>query len=654
MKNIKINDLYEFDFINEIKSSKNGKYLAFSVNNAVKKDNKYSSKIYVFEHENQELSALNFDEFEDKLKIINVSDIGEITVLAVTKNKEENEKNNVLIKKNIKHDNCNPTIVFTFEKKPEKIFYIDDENIYWTARIEKSEENIINNFTVLDELPFWSNGKGLIDKSRMKLFIKEKGNTLRIIGNENEDISNFEVSENGEYIVYISREFQSLDNLFNSVNLLKKYNGETVNLHSSKEKLIFQDLCFIDEDNIFLTAFDNEFPGKNNLAFIYNLREEKNTNLPFFDINFSGTQVTDIKFGSPIGKLIGKNEKLYFTASQFGNTYLYSLDKKNKLNKLTDDSISIIDFAIVNDGFYTISLPNDKLHKILFHPERENELNFSLNKILFNFNKKYEDSHLINKTERFLFTNRDGIDIEVFVLIPENIKDKKIPVILQIHGGPKTVYGRTFNHEFQVLASEGFASVFLNPRGSDGRGSDFANLVGELGFIDYEDIMEGYEEALKRYPILDKDKAGVSGGSYGGLMVNWIISHTSRFKAACSQRSISSYLTKPFTTDIGYFHNLKQIGVSPWEDFERVNLHSPLAYEKNIRTPTLFIHSDEDYRCWQVEGISMYNALKRNGVPSKMVLFYGENHGLSRSGKPHNRVKRLDEIAKWFCRFLKD
>ena len=145
----------------------------------------------------------------------------------------------------------------------------------------------------------------------------------------------------------------------------------------------------------------------------------------------------------------------------------------------------------------------------------------------------------------------------------------------------------------------------------------------------------------------------VTGGSYGGFMTNWIIGHPRRFQAAASQRSIANWVSKFNTTDIGYYFNADQIGATPWNDAEKLWWHSPIRYADKATTPTLFIHSDEDYRCWLAEGLQMFTALKYHGVEARLCLFHGENHELSRSGKPCHRVRRLEEITRWFDSHLK-
>lgn len=161
------------------------------------------------------------------------------------------------------------------------------------------------------------------------------------------------------------------------------------------------------------------------------------------------------------------------------------------------------------------------------------------------------------------------------------------------------------------------------------------------------------DEAIKRYPQIDKDKLGVLGGSYGGFMTNWIIGHTDRFKAANSQRSISNWTSFYGVSDIGYYFASDQTDANPWTSLDKMWEQSPIKYAKNVKTPTLFIHSDSDFRCPLEQGLQMYTAINLNKVDTKMYIFKGENHELSRSGKPKARVKRLSEILNWFDKYLK-
>ena len=244
-----------------------------------------------------------------------------------------------------------------------------------------------------------------------------------------------------------------------------------------------------------------------------------------------------------------------------------------------------------------------------------------------------------------------------YVLLPPDFRQEaraSYPLILDIHGGPKTVYGSTYYHEMQVWANLGFVVCCTNPHGSDGRGNKFADIRGAYGQQDYDDLMDFLDAVLKTYPQIDSKRLGVTGGSYGGFMTNWIITHTKRFQAACTQRSISNWLSFYGTSDIGYLFATDQNKVKDFslEDQKTLWEHSPLHYINNAVTPTLIIHSDADYRCPYEQGMQLHTALTALGVPNKLCVFHEENHELSRSGRIKAREQRLNLITHWFLQYL--
>ena len=263
------------------------------------------------------------------------------------------------------------------------------------------------------------------------------------------------------------------------------------------------------------------------------------------------------------------------------------------------------------------------------------------------------DPGQVTVPEKFCFEN-NGFRVHYLVLRPEGFReDKKYPAILYIHGGAKMCYTDAFFHEMQFLAGKGYFVLYGNPHGSDGQGSAFARLLGHYGEPDYEDIMAALEEALRRYPNIDPERLGVAGGSYGGIMTNWVITHTDRFKAAVAQRSICSMVSTFGTADNGFNFVREQMDGDLWDGFDNLWRQSPLKYANQCRTPLLLIHSDEDYRCHYSEAMQMFTALRYHGVEAEICLIHGENHNLSREGRPLQRIKRLYEIGNWFDRHLK-
>lgn len=269
-------------------------------------------------------------------------------------------------------------------------------------------------------------------------------------------------------------------------------------------------------------------------------------------------------------------------------------------------------------------------------------------------NPQLDEEIQLSTPETFWFDSTDGLRLQGWMLKPAGmVEGVKVPTILEIHGGPHMMYGFTFMHEFQILAAQGYAVVYINPRGGLGYGQQFVNACrGDYGGGDYRDLMEAMDYALSRYPFIDESRLGVTGGSYGGFMTNWIVGHTDRFKAAVTQRSISNWLSFYGVSDIGFFFTEDQIGGNAWDDTEKLWKHSPLAYVGNVNTPLLILHGEQDLRCPIEQAEQLYVALKRRRQTTRFVRFPGANHELSRGGHPHLRVRRLEHIAGWFNEYL--
>ena len=255
--------------------------------------------------------------------------------------------------------------------------------------------------------------------------------------------------------------------------------------------------------------------------------------------------------------------------------------------------------------------------------------------------------------ERLTYQSTDGWNIDGFLVKPVGWQPgKKYPMILSIHGGPAGQYGVDWFHEFQVYAAKGWAVFFCNPRGSTGYGQKFERgIVNNWGGMDYQDVMAGVDAALKQNPWIDADKLGVTGGSYGGFMTNWILGHTTRFKAAVTLRSISNFISDDGTRDGAYGHEDDFKGFL-FDDFEQYWSASPLKYARNVKTPTLILHSDNDYRVPLEQGEQWFRALRHYGVNAEFVIFPRENHNLTRTGEPKHLVESLNWQCYWFDRFL--
>ena len=253
--------------------------------------------------------------------------------------------------------------------------------------------------------------------------------------------------------------------------------------------------------------------------------------------------------------------------------------------------------------------------------------------------------------EHFI-VHSDGGEIDAWVMRPAGFEPgRRYPTLVNIHGGPFVQYGWTFFDEFQVQTGAGYAVLCCNPRGSSGREDAFARaIIGCPGEPDSADVLAMLDEALQRYDFLDPARLGLIGGSYGGYLAGWIVGHTDRFVAAVPERGLYNRYSKDGTSDIwsGYTY----LRVHQWENPELYWRYSPIAYVQNIRTPLLLLHSEEDLRCPIEQAEQLFTALKQMRREVRFVRFPGENHELSRSGKPSHRVQRFGYILDWFAEKL--
>lgn len=272
-------------------------------------------------------------------------------------------------------------------------------------------------------------------------------------------------------------------------------------------------------------------------------------------------------------------------------------------------------------------------------------------------NTKLNEAAYIALMEPLSTISRDDVEVHGWILKPYGFDEtKKYPLVLHIHGGPYGASGWSFFHEYQLLAAQGYAVLISNPRGSATYGEKHSlGVIGDWGGGDYADVMAITDQAIKENSWIDSERLGVTGGSYGGYLTNWIITQTDRFKAAVTARSISNMYTKYGVSDIGWVGNKSGMGgVDLWDEGgeEFIMSRSPIRYAPNVKTPLMFIHSEEDHRCTMEQAEQFYTALMRLGNKCEFIRFIGENHDLSRTGKPQNRYDRLAQIVRWFETYL--
>lgn len=658
MENLKLRDFLDYNYLSSIEVSPDEKNTAFIVQRGDYDDNDYKSNIWVMNNETKKyfrLTGMNEERsflWLDETKILFPSMRDKKLKVKV----EEGEKWTCYYSIDINGGEAQeymrvPLIVTSIKK-------IDGDNFILTAKYDNYGVNLNElteearaeatkkikedkDYEILDEIPFWSNGGGFTNKKRNRLYIYNRA--TEEITPVSDSISNVTYySYKDGVVLYVVNRFKDKQEQREAIY--------TYDIATKEEKLVLPSedyrVSFAEffGDGILCGLNDTLKYGLNQNPNFYIIRDGKVELFKEHDTWMINTVGSDCRYGG--GKSFRvKGNKLYFLTTVMHDAFLNTLDINGEERVLTKANGSVDTYAIAGDDIYFIGLRGLRLQELyLLKDEEEIQLT--------KFNENIIESKKLSIPEKFNIVN-DGIEIEGWVLKPTDYEEgKEYPAILDIHGGPKTVYGDVFYHEMQVWANMGYFVFFCNPRGGDGRGNEFADIRGKYGTIDYDDLMKFTDEVLKAYPI-DRSRVGVTGGSYGGFMTNWIIGHTDRFACAASQRSIANWFSKFGTTDIGYYFNVDQNASSPWENPEKLWWHSPMKYADKVKTPTLFIHSEEDYRCWLTEGIQMFTSLKYHGVPARLCMFRGENHELSRSGKPRHRVKRLEEMTNWFELYLK-
>ncbi len=259
----------------------------------------------------------------------------------------------------------------------------------------------------------------------------------------------------------------------------------------------------------------------------------------------------------------------------------------------------------------------------------------------------------LNPAESFTFSGADGDSVQGWLVKPPGFDPaKKYPVLFLIHGGPQGAWHDEWHARWNygLFAAPGYVVVAVNPRGSTGFGQKFTDQIsGDWAGRVYQDLMTGLDHALKTYPFLDGDRLGAAGGSYGGYMVNWILGHTDRFKALISHAGVFDTHSKYFTTEELWFPEWEFGGV-PWEQRENYFKVSPSHFVADFKTPTLVTHGALDYRVSDNQGLGLFTALKRRGVPARLVLFPDEGHWIL---KPGNRIVWWNEMHGWLGQYLK-
>jgi len=660
MKNIQLEDFTKYNFLSSLNYSPKGDSACFVVSNCNLEDNTYDSNLWLYDltlNKYHQLTAFNKER-----SYIWLQDNETILFQGVRDSKdkkklEDGDEFTQFYKLNIRGGEA--VKAFKIPMLVDTIVEVDEDTFLFTgihkvggkssiglSDAEKAEElkcrKEEKDYEVLDEIPFWSNGGGFTNKKRSGLYkYVVSTEEINLITDEYTSVMSLELSEDKSKAVFAASSYKDKAEI-NDELYIYNIKLDKLSLINGEEKFSYSYVNFMDEDKLIVLGSDMKEYGINEDGKFYLI--DINTKIktlltPDFDKSTWNSVGSDCRYGG--GKSIVRDSKyLYFITTEIDSSYINRINIDGNIEKISFNKGSVDCFDIKNGNILFIGLRNQKLQEIY---SLKDDVECEISK----FNQWIHDELKISKPERVEVETEPGVVIEGWVLKPVDFEEnKKYPAILDIHGGPKTVYGEVFYHEMQLWANMGYFVFFCNPRGSDGHGRAYADIRGKYGTIDYHDIMTFTDIVLDKYKNIDVNNVGVTGGSYGGFMTNWI-------KAAASQSSMSNWISKFCTTDIGFYFVDDQNGGTPWSNVDKLWYHSPLKYADKVKTPTLFIHSEEDYRCWLAEGIQMFTALKYHGVEARLCMFRGENHELSRSGKPKHRIRRITEITNWFEEHLK-
>ena len=642
---MRIEDLERLVLVSDPKVSPDEKYTVFTVSKASLKDDKYISSIWLLDNDALEYEQLTSGPSDNSPEWS--PDARHIAFLS-RRTLKEDEAGSELWIYNVA-GRYEPRLLVKLDKSITNVRWSPDgKKILFLSQVGKIDEDV----KVIEEIPIWFNGKGFTYGLRTHVFVVDvaSGNVEQVTKGDM-DVIYAEWSPDGSRIAYIASE-----------DMLKPYisNIHVIDLEGGLDRKLTK-------DNMSIWDLDWSPDGKY-IAFrghdlswgltthykiwLLDVGSAEIRLLTDIDLDVVNAMNSDVRGPTSSRKVQWVGEHIYFALAEGGSVGLYRVDLDGNIEAVIKGDFTVEDYSVADDLISLTIMNSVEPPEVYIYSEA------GLKKVT-GFNEGLLNQVSLNRPMHFRFKASDGAEIDGWILKPYGFRDgEKYPAILYIHGGPPTTYGESFIHEFHVLSGEGFVVIFTNPRGSTGYSQEFKDIRGRYGDRDYKDLMEAVDYVIENFDFVDPERLGVTGGSYGGFMTNWIVGHTNRFKAAVTQRSISNWISDFGTTDIGFYFNEDQIaggwGRPFWDEqwFDKYWDQSPIKYVAYMETPLLIIHSIEDYRCWLDQALQLFTALKYRGVPTRLVLFPKENHNLSRTGKPKHRVKRLEEIVAWFKKYL--
>jgi len=513
------------------------------------------------------------------------------------------------------------------------------------ARLELEHEQA--DCMIIDEFPFWANGVGSTNKKRACLFLCRSNGEVTQLTGDDFTVGACVYCPECRKVFFSGASFTVLRPFFLGLWSLDLDTWECRCL-VEEGKYMVQSMALASGRIVVCASLqEGNVIAKTPDLYLLNPASGEMELLCAKELSMGNSVCTDCFFVVGLS-FTAKDDKIYFIATVDEASRLLCCDLNGNLTTVVGGTGTVDCFDVCEKGVYFVGMQNMRQQELYFQPTGGEPVRVT------DCNDAFYQEKTLAQPLPISFINSVGTEIRGFVMQPTTPPQKgRYPAILDIHGGPLAAYGAVYFHEMQYWAAQGYYVMFCNPTGSTGRGQAFCDICGYSGEIDYEDIMAFVDHVLEAYPEIDPARVGVTGGSYGGFMTNWIVGHTDRFAAACSQRSTANNISNEAGADGAPLFIKSNLKLGETRDTDRLWDMSPLKYVDAAVTPTLFLHSLEDYVCYHAEALQMYAAFQRLGVPTRMVLFKGEHHGLSRVGRPRNRLRRLNEITTWMDRYLK-
>lgn len=498
----------------------------------------------------------------------------------------------------------------------------------------------------IDDMNYRNDGSGYTKQGNSQIFtLPVEGGTPRQVTFLDKDAGSPKWLSNNELLFSANLHENSDLEPNNSEIYLLNLETEEVSALTSRLGPDSQPKVSPDNASIAYLGFDDKYLGYQQNSLYVMSRDGKDVK------NISGD------FDRNIGNINWSEdgEGLFFQYDDKGMTNLAYMSLSGKVKDIVDEIGGLSLGRPYSGGTYTIS-KNGRYAFTFGNVYNPSDLGVGFNSfkaILTNLNKDLFDYKELGKVEEVWYESSfDGRKIQGWLVKPPNFdSNKKYPLVLEIHGGPFANYGFRFSAEVQLFASKGYAVLYTNPRGSTSYGKEFGNLIHHnYPSQDYDDLMSGVDYVMQR-DYIDKDNLFVTGGSGGGVLTSWIVGKTHRFNAAVVAKPVINWYSFVLYADnISFFYKYWFPGL-PWDNLEQYMKRSPISYVGNVKTPTMLLTGEEDFRTPMAESEQFYAGLKLNQVESMLVRIPGASHGIA--ARPSNLIAKVNAITAWFEKYKK-